>query len=266
MPHDKLAELARQADAIDWREPTILYQNPERGHHIYWLGIEEETAFRCNTYLIRDGERAIVVDPGNRAYFSKVRDRVAQILSPEQVDGLIICHQDPDVAASLPDWLALNPALTVFSSPRTQVLLPHYGISDFAFHDIEARPELVLPSGGKLAFITAPFLHSPMAFTTLDQASGFLFSGDIFAAIDADWRLIVQDFAAHRAKLDYFHLDYMACNAASAGFVRKLDTHELTAILPQHGSIIPREHVPQGLDYLRNLQCGLDLLYPDLML
>jgi len=79
------------------------------------------------------------------------------------------------------------------------------------------------------------------------------------------WRLTVEDFDAHRQKLDYFHLDYMACNAASAGFARKLDGKAVRAILPQHGSIIPERLVPEALDYLTELQCGLDLLYPDLM-
>jgi flavorubredoxin len=242
--------------------PTSLYQAD--AHAVFWLGVEEQTAFRCNTYLILDGDQAYLLDPGSRAYFPQVRERVASLLPPEKLTALLIGHQDPDVGASMVDWLDLNPEIEVVSSPRTRVLLPHYGRAEFRFHDIEAQPELALPSGARLQFITAPFLHSPMAFTTYDSASGFLFTGDIFAAVQSDWHLVVEDFASHRAHMDLFHIDYMASNAAARGFVRKLDGLTINALLPQHGSIIPAALVPDALDYLRELRCGLDVLYPDL--
>lgn len=48
---------------IDLNRPTSLYR--QDGHEIYWLGITQETAFRCNAYLIRNGDQALIVDPGN---------------------------------------------------------------------------------------------------------------------------------------------------------------------------------------------------------
>ncbi len=243
-------------------EPLLLHG--EGNHRIYWVGIRHATAFRCNTYLLIDGEEALLIDPGSRAFFPQVRESVARVVEPNRVMGLVLCHQDPDVAASLPDWLALNPRLTVFTSPRTQVLLPHYGVSGYRFYDVEAEPEYQLAGGGGLRFIGAPFLHSPMAFATFDQCSGALFSGDIFAAIDNSWQLVVTQWAAHTAKMDLFHLDYMASHVAAQGFARRLRELPLQAILPQHGSIIPHDFVPDAIGYLEQLQCGLDVLYPDL--
>jgi len=263
MIYDELYAFANTA--FDPSRPVRLFSSPTGDHAVYWLGIQEESAFRCNTYLITDGDQAIVVDPGSRGWFPTVKAQVARLLPPERVSGLILCHQDPDVAASLPDWLELNPDLTVFSSPRTQVLLPYYGVSGYRFHDVEAEPLRPLPSGAALRFVPAPFLHSPMAFATLDEGSHLLFTGDIFAAIDTDWQLVVENFDQHRIKLDYFHIDYMAANAAAVGFVNRLEGIELAGLLPQHGSIIPRRFVADALDYLRDLQCGLDLLYPELM-
>lgn len=245
-------------------EPGPVLLQEEGGHRVYWLGLREETAFRCNSYLIVDGDQALLVDPGNRDTFEQIRREVAMVVAPEAVTGLVVCHQDPDVAASLVDWLAINPDALVVTSPRTQVLLPHYGVGDYRHHDIEEEPELALPSGAVLRFLPAPFLHSPMAFATFDGANGYLFSGDIFAAIDTDWRLVVESFDAHAAKLDLFHLDYMASNVAARGFVRSLAGLTIEAICPQHGSIIPQRFVADALAYLENLQCGTDLLYPDL--
>jgi len=243
-------------------QAKLLFEDGD--HRIYWLGIQAETAFRCNIYLIADSDQYIIVDPGNRQTFQQIKNVVSGIIDPQNITGLILCHQDPDVAASVVDWLNINSEITIFTSPRTRVLLPHYGISKYQFHDIESDPEYELPSGSKLKFIDAPFLHSPMAFTTYDNNSRFLFSGDIYAAIDSDWQLQVQNFELHKEKMDLFHVDYMASNIAARGFVRKLRDVDIEAILPQHGSIIPNQFVGDALEYLNNLQCGLDVLYPDL--
>ncbi len=247
---------------MDLTRPTILYAAD--GHRIFWLGITDETAFRCNAYLIVDRDEAILVDPGSKQYFPQVRERVAQIMSPEAVSGMVLCHQDPDVAASMTDWLEINPAMRVFTSPRTQVLLPHYGRSDYQYYDVSEKPIYELPSGASLKFVGAPFLHFPGAFVTYDVQARYLFSGDIWAALDLDWSLTVTSFEEHAPKMDLFHLDYMASNVAARGFVRRIENLPIDAILPQHGSILGTRHVPAALAYLRNLRCGTDIIYADM--
>jgi flavorubredoxin len=250
-------DLERALDRLD--RPTPLYE--EGDHAIYWLGIAEQSAFRCNCYLLRDGDCGILIDPGSRHHFAQIRDRVAQIMAPESLTGMVICHQDPDVGASMVDWLALQPNLTVFTSPRTQVLLPYYGNSDYRYYDVEAGPEYLLPSGRMLRFIPAPFLHFAGAFTTYDAASRALFSGDIWGAIDTDWQLRVSDFTAHVAKMNLFHTEYMASNRAARGFLQRLEGLDIQAILPQHGSLIGPGQVAAARDYLYQLRCGTDIIY-----
>jgi len=242
--------------------PTVLYE--DGGHAVYWLGINEPTAFRTNTYLIRDGDQAILIDPGHRAYFQQVKDRVAQLLPPENVTGMIVCHQDPDVAASMTDWLETVPDMAVYTSPRAQVLIKHYGRTDYNYVDIEDKPELVLPSGSRLKFVPAPFLHFPGAFATHDSAAHGLFTGDVFASLSVGVRLWAENFTELRASMDLFHTEYMASNIAARGLTRRLDSLDIGSILPQHGCLIGREHVPSAIDWLANLQCGTDLIYPDL--
>ena len=246
----------------DIGHPVPLFEEP--GHGVYWVGISDLTAFRCNVYFIKDGDVGIVVDPGSRDYFAPVAASISELMDPADVSGMILCHQDPDVAASMVDWLELNPEMYVFTSPRTDVLLPHYGVSGYNLWDTSAEPVFELPSGTSLRFIDAPFLHFPGAITTYDESSRFLLSGDIFAALDIDWTLMVDDFQEHVAKMDLFHMDYMASNLAARGFVRRLDDIDVDAILPQHGSVLKKEFVPLALEYLENLQCGTDIIYADL--
>jgi len=242
--------------------PVLLFERD--GHAVYWLGAHQPTAFRCNAYLIKDGDTGVLVDPGGRTVFAAVREACEKVLPAAALSGMILCHQDPDVCASMTDWLDLNPSLTVFTSPRTQVLLPYYGRPDHRWHDVEAQPELTLASGAKLRFVPAPFLHFPGAFVTFDEPSGFLFSGDVWAALDFDWQLQVRSFEQHVPQMDLFHTEYMASNVAARGFVRRIEHLPISAILPQHGGILAREMVPEALNYLRNLRCGLDIIYPDL--
>lgn len=243
-------------------KPTPLFNNGS--HSVYWLGYPEDSAFRCNTYLIRDGHEAILVDPGGTESFRFISDRVQQILPLDSVKGLVLCHQDPDVAASIKDWLDFNPSITVITSLRTNILLPHYGRLDYSFYNINETLEYHFLSGAKLKFVESPFLHFPGAFVTIDEPSGFLFSGDIWAAIDMDWKLVVSDFHKHELKLSLFHIDYMANNLACRGFLKKLGGFVPTAILPQHGSVIPSRFVPNALEYLQKLKCGTDLIYAGL--
>jgi len=236
----------------------------QHGHAIYWLGVLEPTIFRTNTYLITDGDEALIVDPGNRSCFEQIRQRVAQIIEPEKVTGMIICHQDPDVAASMPDWLALNPDLRVFTSPRTQVLLPYYGCPDYHYVNVEVSPVLSLDSGAQLKFIPAPFLHFPGAFASFDVMAGCLFSGDVFSSVNVGVRLLADDFESLADNMRMFHVEYMASNIAARGFIRRLDGLEISGILPQHGCLIGTEHAPLALKWLAGLQCGTDIIYPDL--
>ena len=164
------------------------------------------------------------------------------------------------------DWLALNPELKIITSDRTQVLIPHYGAEGYDFYSIGEDNDFKyqFSNGHVLEFIEAPFLHFPGAFVTLDKQSNFMFSGDIWAALDINWNLVIDDFDEHQMKLDLFHLDYMASNVAAKGFAMKIQDLKIECILPQHGSIIPKEYVIDAIKYLEELRCGLDIVYPEL--
>jgi len=245
----------------DLKKPTALFN--DGNHAIYWLGIMNETAFRCNSYLIVSEDEAILIDSGGRHFFKQVYKRVSSIIDPEKVTGIVLSHQDPDVAASMTDWLELYPDIQIFSTPRTHVLLPHYGRADYKMYDVEKDYRYTFKNGKSIIFIPAPFLHFPGAFATFDETSGFLFSGDIWAALDIDWKLIVEEFDEHISNMDLFHKDYMASNSAARYFVRSISGLDIKAILPQHGSIIMRKDVKAAIEYLEHLECGIDLLYAD---
>jgi len=248
--------------AGDCDRPTPLFQNQQ--HAVYWLGIPDLTSFHCNIYLIVDGEEAILVDPGEKSSFELVMKRVSQILPPEKISALIISHQDPDVAGSMTDWLMFNPLIKVITTIRTNLLLQYYGKHSYSFYNVNDNLTWRFESGRQLKFTESPFLHFAGAFTTYDVASRFLFTGDIWSSIGMEWKLVVDDFEKHKMKLTLFHLDYMASGIAARGYLNRIRDLAIHAILPQHGSIIPKKFIHHAMTYLRGLKCGLDLIYPEL--
>jgi len=248
----------------DLSKPVKLYEEGE--HEVVWVGSSEDFIFRCNAYLVKSGDKAVLIDPGGIQHFRQVKKRVEEVLGDAaRVTHVVAHHQDPDVAGSIPEWLKVNPDITVITTPRTKVLLPYYGFdrNKVKWLDVGVMDDTILdlPRGG-LLFLSAPFLHFPDAFVTYDIKSGFLFSGDIFAAIQQEWNLVVTEekWEKHKVEMMYFHVYYMASNKALRHFVKKVKPFPIKTIVPQHGSIIPEQLVGKAMDFLENLKCGIDLL------
>jgi len=259
-----LNDLLKKQDKLDYTSPILLFEQGD--HRIYWLGMNLPDAFRTNIYLVEDGDEAVIIDPGSKTFFETIKERLKNIGCLDKVVGAVFCHQDPDVAGSISDWVNFLPGFKVMASSRTNILLPHYGISDYVYYSTEKKNNYSFrfKSGRRLQFIEAPFLHFPGAIATYDPVSRFLFSGDIWAAIDYQFEFIVKNFEGHIPKLNLFHLDYMSSSIATQGFAGKLYDYDIDAILPQHGSIISKQDVEEAIEYLEKLYCGLDLIYPDL--
>ncbi|WP_297445040.1 MBL fold metallo-hydrolase [Desulfurobacterium sp.] len=248
---------------INLNEPVLLFDDGEE--QIYWVGSSENFIFRCNAYLVRMPGVNVLIDPGGIQHFDQVRKRVSEVINPSEVTHIVSHHQDPDVAGSIPLWLKENPELTVVTTPRTKVLLPYYGFdrNGVKWLDVSTMDDTILKGNKKgfgIQFLSAPFLHFPDAFASYDIRSGFLFSGDIFAAIQQEWELVVTDWERHKIEMMYFHIYYMASNKATRYFANKLRPYRIEAIIPQHGSIIPKEFVPNAIEFLEELKCGIDLL------
>ncbi len=147
------------------------------------------------------------------------------------------------------------------------MLIPYYGFDreNVNWLDVSPLDDTIIDIGNSstLIFLSAPFLHFPDAFVTYDSRSRILFSGDIFAAIQNRWELIVKNMEKHKNEMMYFHVYYMASQKALKYFVNKVSPFNIKAIAPQHGSIIPEEFVKTALDFLSELKCGIDLLYEE---
>ncbi len=234
----------------------------EKGHHkIYWVGTTSSEALRSNIYLIKDKKEGMIIDCGSRGEFQETINRIKQVMPIAYVTKVFANHQDPDVTGAMVDWLELNPNIEIIASPNTHTLIKHYMTNgkEYKYFNTERSPSLTLDSGAVLEFIPSPFMHSPGAVAIYNHYTKTLFSGDIWAAISLEWKLILEDdFSEHIEHMDFFHQGYIASNKAARNFLINFKEREVTNIMPQHGSIITQENVNSAFSYLKNLKCGID--------
>jgi len=236
----------------------------EKGFHkIYWVGTTSSKALRSNIYLIKDKEDGIIVDCGSRGEFKETISRIEQIMPMNNITKIFVNHQDPDVTSGMIDWLKFNPDIEIITSPVINILIQHYIEDDkeYKFFNTEQNTSLTLESGAVLEFIPSPFMHSPGAVTIYDRYTKTLFSGDIWAAISLEWKLILEDdFDEHIDNMDMFHQGYIASNKVCRNFLMNFKDREVTNIMPQHGSIIIKDNVAKAFKYIQHLKCGSDFM------
>jgi flavorubredoxin len=113
----------------------------------------------------------------------------------------------------------------------------------------------------RLKALPAHFLHAEGNFQFYDPVAKILFSGDLGANLcpEADLDKPVTELKEILPWMDGFHKRYMNGNKACrfwANMVRELD---IDLIAPQHGRALTGKAIPEFIDYIENLQCGLDL-------
>ncbi len=242
----------------------VLYEDEE--HKFIWLGWEEEEEeglVQTNQYLIVNRGKGVLLDPGGVYVLPRVLSAVSAYIDPDSIEIIFYTHQDPDVASGVAVWLENTPA-KVYISRLWVRFIPHFGSAEVEriVPIDDSGGEVMLPSGDRLVFIPAHFLHSTGNFSLFDERSGILFSGDIGAAVfpKGERYLFVEDFERHVALMEGFHRRYMASRRVLELWVRRVEELRPKMIAPQHGAIFSGENVRRFLEWLRNFECGVDLI------
>ncbi|MFA7350345.1 MAG: MBL fold metallo-hydrolase [Methylotenera sp.] len=223
----------------------------------------EEDGIRSNQYLIVHEGSGVLLDPGGFGVMPRVLAEMLRYLSPDKIRGIFLSHQDPDIVGGISTWLELIKA-PVYVSRIWMRFLPHYGLKDMSQFvgvpdtgmDCEVMPDF------RLKIVPAHFLHSEGQINVYDPVSKILFSGDIGAAMlpmendDA----YVDDFKSHLPFIAGFHRRYMCSNKAILCWLDTIAGLEIDMIAPQHGPVYRGAAVREFLDWLRDLQCGIDLM------
>lgn len=221
------------------------------------------SAVQANQFLVVHRDEAILLDPGGHKVQSKLFADISVLMPPQNIRYIFLSHQDPDIVASINYWLMVTEAEALISKLWMR-FLPHFGLDS----KLEGRvipiddrgTRITLGGDCELLIIPAHFLHSPGNFQVYDPVSKILFSGDLGASLGQDY-FFVEDFDSHIRYMEGFHRRYMASGKVLKLWARMVRGLDIESIAPQHGAVFRgREMVKRFLDWVENLECGVDLL------
>ncbi|MCK9454983.1 MAG: ATP-binding protein [Sulfurimonas sp.] len=225
---------------------------------IYWVGMYlENDPFQCHPYLIVNGDESILIDPGSMIEFSETVRKIKTLIDMRDIKYIILHHQDPDLAAAVPEIEKLinRDDLQIVTHSRTSLLIKHYLVSSSYYNIDQHDNKLVTSSGFKLEFLLTPYCHSPGAFVSYDPNSKTLFSGDIFGGLEESWDFYADESYFLKAKK--FHQEYMPSKDIFNYALKRIEKLDIDMIAPQHGSIIEKKYIAKLIQDMKNLDCGL---------
>ena len=224
---------------------------------IWWVGMYlPNDPFQCHPYFIENGEDSILIDPGSMLEFDAVISKIEDISSMHHIRYIILHHQDPDLAASVPEMEKLidRSDLQIITHSRMVPLVKHYLITS-DYYEIDKHGYSLSCGSLDLQFIPTPYCHSPGAFVTYEPETKTLFSGDIFGGIEESWEFYAEDDYFEKAR--QFHAEYMPSRDIFNYALNKIEALDMERIAPQHGSIIRRPQIPKLIEQMKALECGL---------
>ncbi|WMW80735.1 MBL fold metallo-hydrolase [Undibacterium cyanobacteriorum] len=211
-----------------------------------------------NEYIVRQGDKAILTDPGGMEIFPEVFSAITSEMDARNITALFSSHQDPDVISSLSLWLEFNPELKCYLSWLWSSFIPHFGGNGETFIPIP-DDGMEIPLGRiRLRAVPAHYLHSSGNFNLYDPTAKVFFSGDIGAALlpQGEDDLFVKDFDRHIRHAEGFHRRWMGSNEAKLDWCRRVSDLDIDMLCPQHGAIYQGPDVKRFINWFAELQIG----------
>lgn len=246
---------------------TILFEQP--GHRCVAFSdlVRGDDGIQANQFLIQRGEQSALIDPGGALLYNPLIVALGPYLKPTDLTWLLCSHQDPDIIGSVDKWL-LYTKTTVVCSKLWGRFVPHL-VPGYMANAGSDRYRLLPDEGGRIPLgdshlraLPAHFMHSVGNFSFFDPVSRILFSGDVGSSLVPSRSPygFVEDFAAHVGSMAGFHRRYMASNRVVRLWVRMVRDLDPAMIVPQHGLPLRGAAMAAFLDWLADLDCGVDLL------
>jgi len=236
-----------------YSKPTIeLTNGVEWVNECYSMG---EKHIHVSVYLIRAGDKNIVVDSGSFYHRESIRARLKEATGTQGVGALILSHADYDhggnVAPILDEWEDVE----IIASSGLPAIL---GLPPNAKQSVIGESMEVL--GRRFSFIDPPLADRSHTAWIYDHGAGVLFTSDGFGNHHSDGMcdLISSDIPEGIASDDIydFHretlvfLRYFNPAKLRTTLESLFDTYHITYIAPVHGNPIARENLDAYLDRL----------------
>lgn len=226
-------------------------------NEVYRLGYtDQEADFSNNTYLIRDPEGFILIDPGpdHPLFRDLILLKLQQLCTPESIRYIVITQVRPDICGILPYIEQfLHPQVVIFCHPITAIYIPYFGIRSPVF-PMGNGDRFQLPSGRILRFFHLPYIQASYTMVIYDYRTQALFSSTLFSTLHTGEDIFAKK--EHISEAAHYLSEYCGSQVALDYAQVRLAPLKISYILPQHGVMVQEHLVPAFLDILSTAYPG----------
>ncbi len=147
---------------------------------VFDIVMESKYGTSYNAYLLT-GEKNVLIETVHTDYFDEYVENIRQIIPLEDVDYLIMNHNEPDHSGSVAKLLEICPKLEVIATKAGKKHLQDITNLDLNCRTVAAGDTLDL-GDRVLEFIPAPMLHWADSMFTWDSKGKTLFTCDFLGA------------------------------------------------------------------------------------
>ncbi|MCH4006704.1 MAG: anaerobic nitric oxide reductase flavorubredoxin [Eubacterium sp.] len=208
-----------------------------------------------NAYLVRGDEKTALIDTVWQPYDTEFVARLKEEINLEDIDYIVMNHNEIDHSGSLPELMREMPEGTpIYCTKKGEAIIRGHYHTDWNFVNVKTGDSLDL-GGTTLTFVEAPMLHWPDTMFTYMSGDNILFSNDGFGQHFATESMY--DDTVDRSELMYQAEKYYAniLNLYSPMVTKKIKeilamNLPLSMICPSHGVIWKNDPVGIIKQYL----------------
>ncbi len=224
-------------------------------------------AVQANQFFIVDDNHAALIDPGGELTYTGLFMEMSKYINVKNLDYIVASHQDPDIVASLNKWMVGTKAKVVVPE-LWERFIPHFtrpGKTKGRLIPVPDKGANLRLGNIELKAIPAHFMHAEGNFQFYDPLSKILFSGDLGANLCPTEVLDTPatDIKQIMPFMEGFHRRYINGNKVCRFWANMARGLDISMIVPQHGRAMTGKAIPQFIDWIENLQCGVDLMTQD---
>ena len=200
-----------------------------------------------NSYIVKGSDKTALIETAHKDYFKNYLQNIEEVISIEEIDYIVMNHNEPDHSGSISKLIELNPNLTIVTSPAGAIYLKN----------IINKPELkikvvkdgdCLSLGNKnLQFISAPFLHWPDSMFTWLVEDKVLFSCDFLGCHYCEPYTMDINITNKEAYLASLQVYYSAIFSPFKKYVlnglSKISNLKLSFVCPSHGPVLTKDGI-----------------------
>lgn len=199
-----------------------------------------------NSYLLKGKEKTALIEASHLSFFDYFLDNVKEVSKVEEIDYIIMNHNEPDHSGSVAKLLEINPNITVISSQAGCVFLKNI-TNNPNLKTMAVKDGDTLDLGGRvLTFRSAPFLHWPDSIFTWVEDMGLVFTCDFLGSHYCEPQIMDSKIRYpeqyERAMKEYYDAIFGPFKPYVLDGLKILKELDPAIVCTSHGPVLTKDH------------------------